>query len=29
MAALELELDDTEAARLAAPYVPHAVVEYV
>ncbi|WMI58288.1 aldo/keto reductase [Streptomyces rochei] len=29
VAALELELDDTEAARLAAPYVPHAVVEYV
>ncbi|MEV6168044.1 aldo/keto reductase [Streptomyces sp. NPDC051954] len=29
VAALELELDDTEVARLEAPYVPHAVVEYV
>ncbi len=29
VAALELELDDTEAARLEAPYVPHTVVEYV
>ncbi|MCZ4605908.1 aldo/keto reductase [Streptomyces sp. Lzd4kr] len=29
VAALEVELDDTEVARLEAPYVPHAVVEYV
>ncbi|WP_405556376.1 aldo/keto reductase [Streptomyces canus] len=29
VAALELTLDDTELTRLAAPYVPHAVVEYV
>ena len=29
VAALDVRLDDTELARLAAPYVPHAVVEYV
>ncbi|MEV5882457.1 aldo/keto reductase [Streptomyces sp. NPDC052020] len=29
VAALELELEDAEVARLEAPYVPHAVVEYV
>ncbi|MFD4256489.1 aldo/keto reductase [Streptomyces sp. NPDC058534] len=28
-AALDVTLDDTELARLAAPYVPHSVVEYV
>ncbi|MFE2248173.1 aldo/keto reductase [Streptomyces lavendulae] len=29
VAALDMVLDDTELARLEAPYVPHAVVEYV
>ncbi|MCX3061930.1 aldo/keto reductase [Streptomyces beihaiensis] len=29
VAALDVTLDDTELARLEAPYVPHAVVEYV
>ncbi|MEU9005185.1 aldo/keto reductase [Streptomyces sp. NPDC048551] len=29
VAALDVVLDDTEVARLEAPYVPHAVVEYV
>jgi aryl-alcohol dehydrogenase-like predicted oxidoreductase len=29
VAALDVKLDDTEVARLEAPYVPHAVVEYV